>query len=83
MTEPPGIPELCTPRLMLRRLVETDAPDLHVAYGDADTMCFWDTLPSRDEAETAARIRQSVDANPQWHRHSRWWGARPDNSSAW
>jgi [ribosomal protein S5]-alanine N-acetyltransferase len=67
MTEPPGIPELHTPRLRLRRLLETDAPDLHVAYGDADTMRFWDSLPSRDVAETAARIRQSVDANPQWH----------------
>ncbi len=67
MPEPPAIPELHTPRLTLRRLEETDAADLHVAYGDADTMRFWDSLPSRNEAETAARIRQSVDANPQWH----------------
>ena len=42
-------------------------PVLHVAYGDADTMRFWDSLPSRDVAETAARIRQSLEANPQWH----------------
>jgi [ribosomal protein S5]-alanine N-acetyltransferase len=53
--------------LTLRRLAETDAPGLHAAYGDADAMRFWDSLPSRDEAETAARIRQSADVNPQWH----------------
>ena len=67
MTEPPDIPELHTPRLMLRRIVVADAPGLHAAYGDADTMRFWDSLPSRDVAETAARIRQSIDVNPQWH----------------
>jgi ribosomal-protein-alanine N-acetyltransferase len=48
-------------------MVETDAPGLHAAYGDAEAMRFWDSLPSRDEAETAARIRQSLDVSPQWH----------------
>jgi RimJ/RimL family protein N-acetyltransferase len=57
MADPPSIPELNTPRLVLRRMVETDAPGLHAAYGDAEAMRFWDSLPSRDEAETAARIR--------------------------
>lgn len=67
MTEPPGVPDLHTNRLHLRRLVETDAPGLHAAYGDADAMRFWDFLPSRDLAETAARIRQSLEVSPQWH----------------
>ena len=67
MTEPPDVPDLHTPRLTLRRIAETDAAGLHVAYGDTDTMRFWDSLPSRDVAETAARIRQSVEASPQWH----------------
>jgi ribosomal-protein-alanine N-acetyltransferase len=30
-------------------------------------MRFWDSLPSRDVAETAARIRQSLEINPRWH----------------
>jgi ribosomal-protein-alanine N-acetyltransferase len=63
----PDIPELCTPRLTLRRLAETDAHGLHAAYGDAEAMRFWDSLPSRDEAETAARIRGSRNVSPQWH----------------
>lgn len=67
MTEPPGVPELHTQRLLLRRLAETDAPGLHAAFGDAEAMRFWDSLPSRDEAETAARIRQSLEVSPQWH----------------
>jgi [ribosomal protein S5]-alanine N-acetyltransferase len=67
MSDPPAVPELQTPRLRLRRLVETDAPGLHVAYGDPAAMRFWDALPSRDLAETAARIRQSIEISPQWH----------------
>ena len=67
MTEPPDVPDLHTSRLVLRRIVETDAPGLHAAYSDAETMRFWDSLPSRDVTETAARIRQSIEANPQWH----------------
>lgn len=67
MTEPPDVPDLHTPRLLLRRIAETDAAGLHAAYGDADTMRFWDSLPSHDVAETALRIRQSVEVNPRWH----------------
>jgi ribosomal-protein-alanine N-acetyltransferase len=66
MADPPSVPELNTPRLLLRRMVETDVPGLHAAYGDADAMRFWDSLPSRDEAETAARTRQSLEVSPQW-----------------
>ncbi|HEX6441788.1 MAG TPA: GNAT family protein [Stellaceae bacterium] len=67
MTEPPTVPELQTPRLLLRRLVESDAPGLHEAYGDLEAMRFWDSLPARDAAETAARIRHSLGIDPQWH----------------
>lgn len=67
MIEPPAVPELRTPRLLLRRLVESDAPGLHTAYGDAAAMRFWDAPPSRDIAETAARIRRSLEISPQWH----------------
>lgn len=67
MTEPPAVPELRTPRLLLRRLAESDAPGLHAAYGDPVAMRFWDAPPSRDIDETAARIRQSLQIGPQWH----------------
>ena len=67
MSDPPAEPEFQTPRLRLRRLAETDALGLHAAYGDPDAMQFWDAPPSRDLAETAARIRQSIEISPQWH----------------
>ena len=67
MTDPPAVPELQTPRLLLRRLAEADAPGLHAAYGDPAAMRFWDSLPSRDVAETAARIRESLAASTQGH----------------
>ena len=67
MSDPPAIPELQTPRLLLRRLVETDATGLHAAYGDPAAMQFWDALPARDVGETAARIRQSLEISPRWH----------------
>ncbi|MBV9153668.1 MAG: GNAT family N-acetyltransferase [Alphaproteobacteria bacterium] len=67
MSEPPAVPELHTARLLLRRLAESDAPGLHAAYGDPVAMRFWDAPPCRDVEETAARIRQSLQINPQWH----------------
>jgi len=67
MNEPPNVPVLHTDRLTLRRIAETDAPALHLAYGDAETMRFWDSLPSRDEPETAAWLRRSLNVDPQWH----------------
>ena len=71
MIEPPAVPELQTPRLLLRRLVESDALGLHAAYGDAAAMRFWDGPPSRDVAETAARIRQSLEISPAMARRLR------------
>jgi ribosomal-protein-alanine N-acetyltransferase len=67
MNEPPAVPEVRTPRLLLRRLAEADAPGLHAAYGDPAAMRFWDPLPAHDVDETAARIRQSLEVSPQWH----------------
>ena len=67
MSDPPAVPELQATRLLLRRLVEDDAPGLHAAYGDPNAMRFWDSPPTRDEAETRARIRESLAASPQGH----------------
>ena len=44
-----------------------DAPALHAAFGDAETMRFWDRPPTRDPTETAALIRGSRSADPQYH----------------
>jgi ribosomal-protein-alanine N-acetyltransferase len=58
---------LVTARLRIRRLAPEDAPGLHLAYGDADAMRFWDGPPSRDLAETEERIRRSAYVDPSWH----------------
>jgi len=67
MSDPPDVPTMHTPRLILRGITAADAPGLHLAYGDAEAMRFWDSPPSRDEAETAARLQRSLSASPQWH----------------
>lgn len=56
-----------THRLHLRRLTEADAPALHAAFGDPETMRFWDSPPARDVADTAARIRGSLKISPIRH----------------
>jgi RimJ/RimL family protein N-acetyltransferase len=61
------IAEFATDRLHLRRLLPDDAPGLHLAYGDADAMRFWDGRPSRDLAQTEERIRRSLATDPSWH----------------
>jgi [ribosomal protein S5]-alanine N-acetyltransferase len=61
------LPVLQTERLTLRPLQEADAERLHAAYGDAEAMRFWDFPASRDVAETAARIRQSLAVDARWH----------------
>jgi ribosomal-protein-alanine N-acetyltransferase len=63
----PDVPELLTPRLRLRRLEAADAAGLHLAYGDAASMRFWDSLPSADAEETARRVAHSVSVSPVWH----------------
>jgi ribosomal-protein-alanine N-acetyltransferase len=62
----PGRP-LETPRLSLRRWTEQDAGALHAAFGDPDSMRFWDSAPAGDVAETAERIRGSVAVSADWH----------------
>jgi ribosomal-protein-alanine N-acetyltransferase len=54
-------------RLVLRPLRDSDAEALHVAYGDAETMRYWDMLPSRDVLQTAARIGRSLGVGEFWH----------------
>ncbi len=66
MSDPPALPVLEGTRVRLRTLIETDAAGLHEAYGDPQAMRFWDSLPSRDVAETAERIRRSFEGAPQW-----------------
>jgi RimJ/RimL family protein N-acetyltransferase len=61
------IPELNTPRLRLRAWVESDADALHAAFGDRETMRFWDFPPRRNVAETASLIRDSRSADPRFH----------------
>lgn len=58
---------LDTPRLRLRAWVEADAEALHAAFGDPETMRFWDSPPRRDVAATAAMIRESRPADPRFH----------------
>lgn len=63
----PDVPELGAGRVRLRRLTVADAPGLHEAYADADSMRFLNAPPSRDIAETEARIRRSTSAEPTWY----------------
>ncbi len=62
-----SLPTFETRRLVLRPIEEADAEGLHGAYGDAETMRFWDLPASVDVAETASRIRQSLAAERRWH----------------
>jgi ribosomal-protein-alanine N-acetyltransferase len=55
------------PRVTLRPLRDSDAAALHEAYGDPETMRFWDMTPSRDVFQTAARIGRSLGVGEFWH----------------
>ena len=67
MAEPLSVPEFQTDRLRLRGLVPEDAPGLHLAYGNPDSMRFWDGPPGRSITETEERIRRSLATDPSWH----------------
>ena len=59
-----------TPRLRLRALLESDAEALHQAYGDAETMRFWDAPASRDVAEKPPPVsvaRAASVRTSSWH----------------
>lgn len=53
---------LTTPRLILRRMAMIDAPALHEALSDPDTMRYWSTLPHRSLAQTEEWVAQTMDA---------------------
>ena len=68
MTEPvTHVPALDTARLRLRCLMIEDAAAAHQAYGDPETMRFWDMLPSIDLEETERRLKRALSVDPQWH----------------
>jgi [ribosomal protein S5]-alanine N-acetyltransferase len=69
-TNTPSLPLIDAARLQLRPLTVTDAGSLHQAYGDAETMRFWDFPASVDVAQTAKRIEQSLSVSPE--RHAAW-----------
>ena len=54
-------------RVVLRPLRDGDAAALHDAYGDPETMRYWDLPPSRDVLQTAARIGRSLGVGEFWH----------------
>jgi RimJ/RimL family protein N-acetyltransferase len=55
------------PRVVLRALRDSDATALHTAYGDPETMRFWDLAPSRDVLQTAARVGRALGVGEYWH----------------
>ena len=57
---------LNTPRLALRPLVSDDFEPLHVCFGDADAMRYWDTTPSSGIAQTKERLGQMLAVDPKW-----------------
>jgi RimJ/RimL family protein N-acetyltransferase len=62
-------PIIETPRLILRRLANYDAPALHEMLSDAETMRFWSSLPHAEMAETEAWVAESVAATARGDAH--------------
>jgi [ribosomal protein S5]-alanine N-acetyltransferase len=62
-------PIIETPRLILRRLANYDAPALHDMLSDAETMRFWSTVPHVEMAETEAWVAESVAATARGDAH--------------
>jgi [ribosomal protein S5]-alanine N-acetyltransferase len=58
-----------TPRLVLRRLAERDAPALHAMLSDAEVMRFWSSLPHVALHETEAWIADSLEATARGDAH--------------
>ncbi|HEY7609725.1 MAG TPA: GNAT family protein [Alphaproteobacteria bacterium] len=59
-------PAFTTARLRLRPLEPRDAKALHVCFGDPEAMRFWDSAPSRDVAQTKARIGRNTTRHAAW-----------------
>jgi RimJ/RimL family protein N-acetyltransferase len=53
---------LTTRRLVLRRMVMTDAPALHDMLSDPETMRYWSTLPHQSLAETESWVAETMKA---------------------
>lgn len=62
-------PIIETPRLILRRLANYDAPALHEMLSDAEIMRFWSTAPHVELAETEAWVAESVAATSRGDAH--------------
>ena len=62
-------PIIETPRLILRRLANYDAPVLHEMLSDAETMRFWSTVPHVELAETEAWVADSMAATARGDAH--------------
>jgi [ribosomal protein S5]-alanine N-acetyltransferase len=62
-----ALPGLQTERLTLRQISEADAEGLHAAYGDPEAMRYWNFPATRDVAETASCILQSLAVDERWH----------------
>jgi ribosomal-protein-alanine N-acetyltransferase len=62
-------PIIETPRLILRRLANYDAPALHAMLSDAETMRFWSTVPHVALAETETWVAESVAATTRGDAH--------------
>ncbi len=55
-----GVTEIRTPRLLLRRLRQDDAPALHAILSDAGAMRFWSTAPHASLAQTEAWLDRTI-----------------------
>ncbi len=60
-------PVFVTPRLYIRPMLAEDAPGLHVAFSDPETMRFMDFPDSRDMADTERRMQVYLFKLPAWH----------------
>lgn len=61
-----ALPVLASARSALRPLCESDADDVHRVFGDAETMRYWDNVPSATLAETARRLAAFLSLPPFW-----------------
>ena len=60
------LPSLAGARCALRPLSETDADDVHLVFGDAEAMRYWDNVPAPTLAETARRLGAFLSLPPLW-----------------
>lgn len=60
-------PTIETTRLRLRPLDAADAQDLHLVFGDPETMRFMDFPPTRTLAESARYLAPHLFVLPDWH----------------